>query len=122
MTKNAEQLKRYRILFKSKAGDQMVTLLARNRGEAEILAAAHQARRATRYDVTHQRLAAELERGDISKEKYAAELDRRARDFSRYDIVTQKEVAKDENGEPVYMDEVAAAEAPLSVAKIEEAK
>jgi hypothetical protein len=118
----ADALKRYRILFKSKAGDQVVTLLARNRGEAEILAAAHQSRRAHRYDITHQRLSEALESGAMSKEKYAAELERRARDFSRYDVVTQKEVAKDENGESVYMDEVAAADAPLSVEKIEEAK
>jgi hypothetical protein len=122
MANKSDQLKRYRILFKSKAGNQMVTLLARNRGEAEILAAAHQSRRAGRYDITQQRLDEALERGELSKEEYAAELERRARDFSRYDVVTQKEVAKDENGEPVYMDEVAAADAPLSVEKIEEVK
>ena len=117
-----ENLKRFRIHFKSKAGDQHVTLLARNKAEAEILAAAYQSRRAGRYDITMERLNASLERGDLTKEQHAAEVQKREVDFSRYDVVTKKEVAKDEQGNPVYADEVGAASAPLSVAKIEEAK
>jgi hypothetical protein len=119
----ADELKRFRILFKSKAGDQIVTLLARNRGEAEVLAAAHQSRRASRYDVTFQRLNASLEKGELTADQHAAQVERRDRDFTRYDIVTQVDTgAKDEQGNPVFVDEVGAAEAPLKLTKIEEAK
>jgi hypothetical protein len=118
----ADDLKRFRIHFKSKAGDQFVTLMARNKAEAEVLAAAYQSRRATRYPITQERLAAKFQRGEIDGVRYAAEKQMRERDFSRYDIVTQKEVGTDENGEPVLVDEVAAAEAPLKLDKISEVK
>lgn len=101
-------MKRWRIHFKSKAGDQQMTLLARNRGEAELLAMNAQNRRAARYDITQQRLSESLERGEMSKEQHAAELERRKKDFSRYDIVSG--------------DTVGAAEAPLKIASIEEVK
>jgi hypothetical protein len=103
-----ENLKRFRVRYSSKAGGQVVTLMARNRAEAEILAGAHQARRATRYDITHQRLSEALERGDLTKEQHAAELERRKKDFSRYDIVSG--------------DQVGSADAPLKLEKIEEVK
>jgi len=119
----AEQLKRFRIHLKSKAGDQVVTLLARNRGEAEMLATAEQQRRAGRYHITMERVEAGVDRyGAMSKEQRKAEIERRKRDFSRYDIVTPKEVGKDENGNPIHVDQIASAESPLTIEKIEEAK
>lgn len=104
----SEQLKRFRLVYKSKAGDQVVTLMARNKQEAELLGAAYQSRRAGRYDITQQRLNESLERGDLSKEQHKAELERREKDFSRYDIVSG--------------DQVGAAEAPLKLDGVEEKK
>jgi hypothetical protein len=101
-------MKRWRITWESKAGGQVMTLMARDRGEAELLAQAAQSRRSQRYDITHQRMSEALERGDLSKEQHAAELERRKVDFSRYDIVSG--------------DTVGAADAPLKLAKIEEVK
>jgi hypothetical protein len=116
-------VKRWRIHFKSKAGDQYVTLMARDRGEAELLAGAYQARRAGRYQVTMENLESGLGHfGGMDEKQSKAERERRERDFSRYDIVTQKEIAKDENGNPIYVDETGAAEAPFKIAKIEEVK
>lgn len=117
-----DSLKRFRLTYKSKAGFQYVTLLARNKGEAEVLGSTHQASRARRYDITHQRIAAALEAGDLTKEQHAAELERRKRDFARYDVVTQKQVAKDENGAPIMETVVGAASDPLKLVKIEEVK
>jgi hypothetical protein len=101
-------MKRWRITFSSKAGGQVMTLMARDRGEAELLAKAAQSRRAARYDITQQRISEQLERGELSKEQHAQELERRKLDFSRYDIVSG--------------DTVGAADAPLKLAKIEEEK
>lgn len=100
-------MKRYRIHYKSKAGDQYVTLLARNRQEAEVLANSYQQRRAGRYDVTMQNLEEGSGHfGGMSKDQLKAELERRKLDFSRYDIVSG--------------DSVGVADAPLKVESIKE--
>ncbi len=102
-----ENLKRFRIHYKSKVGDQYVSLLARNRAEAEVLAGVHQANRAQRHDVTFERLEAARARGELTKEQHAREIERRKKDFSRYNIVSG--------------DKVGVADAPLKLSKIEEA-
>lgn len=103
------ELKRYVVHFKSKAGDQRVALLARNQAEAEILAQNQQTRRAGRYRLTMENLQkGGMNFAQMSKEQRLKELDRRKRDFSRYDIVLG--------------DDVHAAEAPLKLNKIEERK
>jgi hypothetical protein len=101
-------MKRFRITYLSKAGGQVVTLMARNKAEAEVLANTYQTTRAARYDITHQRMYESLEAGTITKEQFANEAERRKVDFSRYDIVTGGEVG--------------AADAPLKLANIEEVK
>ncbi len=101
-----ENLKRFRIHYKSKVGDQYVTLLARNRAEAEVLAGVHQANRARRHDITFQRIGEAADRGELTSDQYVREVERRKKDFSRYDIVSG--------------DEVGCATAPLKLTKIEE--
>lgn len=129
----AEQLKRFRIHYKSKAGDQIVTLLARNRQEAEVLAGSYQQRRASRRGITFERIDRSLESGKadpmllgtskrmaaVAKDPkklaalLAAERERRLLDYSRYD-----HVYVDEDGQ----DRVETADAPLKISEIREAK
>lgn len=105
----ADSLKRFYAYYKSKAGDQRVALMARNRNEAEVLANSYQLTRASRYSITMQNLEAGAGHfGDMAPAQRKAELERRKRDFSRYDIVSG--------------DEVGAADAPLKLDRIEEAK
>jgi hypothetical protein len=77
-----ETQKRYRIHFRHKGGDQRMTLLARNRAEAEKLALAAQHRRESRFPLTFQRLE---ENESLTAEQKARELERRKRDQARYD-------------------------------------
>jgi hypothetical protein len=113
-------LRPFRVHLKSSAGDMYVTMLARDQSEAEMLVGAHQQRRARRFQLAFDRNDAALEAGAITKEQHAAEVVRRTNDMSRYDIVRQVEIGKDENGNPVMGDEVVRAEAPLKIAKITE--
>lgn len=102
-------MKRYRAHYRSKAGNQTVTLLARNQAEAELLFAAELARRAARHDLTWQR----INESDMTDEQRVREVERRKRDFSRYDVVTTR---------PDGTTEIGAAEAPLKLVKVEEVK
>ena len=122
----ADSLKRFRITYKSKAGGQRVTLMARNKQEAEVLANTYQTRRAGRRDITFERIDKSLKDGKLDpmlmgtskrlaavaedpkqlKALLAAETERRKLDFSRYDYVSG--------------DEVGIADAPLTIEKIEE--
>ena len=85
----AEQLKRYRVVFGPKGSIQHVSLYARNRPEAEMLAVAHQERRAARFPLTYAR----LEQGvdftrpgrKMSASDIKAETERRNRDQERYE-------------------------------------
>lgn len=99
----------YVVHYKSKAGDQYVRLQARDRNEAEVLAGLHQQRRAARYDLTMQNLESGAGNfANMTPKQRAAELERRKLDFSRYDVVSG--------------DEVGAADAPLKIESIKEAK
>lgn len=86
-------MRRWRIHFKSKEGDQVMTLLADTREKAEQEAIRAQARRHDRFPLTFARLEASLT-GDALK----TEMEKRRMDLARYD------------------------EARLKIAKIEEVK
>jgi hypothetical protein len=74
------ELKRYRIHFKSKRGDQYMKLMARNPEEAQKLAEQAQFRRQARFPLTFQRIEQSLS-GDALKK----ELERRKLDLARYE-------------------------------------
>jgi hypothetical protein len=74
------ELKRYRIHFKSKRGDQYMKLMARNPEEAQKLAEQAQFRRQARFPLTFQRIEQSLT-GDALKK----EMERRKRDLARYE-------------------------------------
>jgi hypothetical protein len=84
-------VKRYRIHFKSKGGDQYMKLLADNPQEARALALEAQARRHARFPLTFARMEENLTGEALKKE-----MERRKRDLARYDdddlkIVSVKE-------------------------------
>jgi hypothetical protein len=78
-------MKRWRIHFKSKDGDQVMTLLAETRQEAERAALAAQRQRHQRFPLTFARMEQNLT-GDALK----AEMEKRKRDLERYDADTLK--------------------------------
>ena len=73
-------MKRYRIHFKSKGGDQYMKLLADNPQEARALALEAQGRRHARFPLTFARMEENLSGADLKKE-----MERRKRDLARYD-------------------------------------
>jgi hypothetical protein len=84
-------LKRYRIHFKSKRGDQYMKLMARNPEEAKNLAVKAQYRRQERFPLTFQRIEQSLTGAALK-----TEMERRKRDLARYEeddlkIVSVKE-------------------------------
>jgi hypothetical protein len=86
-------MKRYRIHFKSKGGDQYMKLLARSPEEARKLAEEAQTRRHARFPLTFQRMEESL-----TGETLKRELERRKRDLARYDdadlkIASVKEIS-----------------------------
>jgi hypothetical protein len=86
-------VKRYRIHFKSKVGDQYMKLLARNPEEARKLAEEAQTRRHARFPLTFQRLEESLTGEALKKE-----IERRKKDLARYDdgdlkIASVKEIS-----------------------------
>jgi hypothetical protein len=79
-------VKKYRATFEAKDGSvQRVTLRAENRDAAEKAVLHHQYRREDRFDLTFDRMQQAHERGDLTKEQYAAEMERRKQDQARYD-------------------------------------
>jgi hypothetical protein len=85
----AEQLKRYRVVFGPKGAIQHVTLYARNKGEAEMLAVEHQQRRHARFPLTFARLEQGVDFTQPGKKLSAAEIksetERRNQDQDRYE-------------------------------------
>jgi hypothetical protein len=86
-------MKRYRIHFKSKGGDQYRKLLARSPEEAKQLAERAQFRRHERFPLTFQRLEESLTGEALKKE-----MERRKKDLARYDdgdlkIASVKEIS-----------------------------
>lgn len=78
-------MKRWRIHFKSKGGDQVMTLLAETKAKAEQEAKRAQYRRHERFPLTFDRIQQAHERGDLTSDQLKAELERRQRDQARYD-------------------------------------
>lgn len=76
---------RYLVHFKSKGGDQYMELMAADRDEAKQLAERAQFRRHERFPLTFSRIQQAHELGNLSKEQFKAELERRKRDVARYD-------------------------------------
>jgi hypothetical protein len=81
----AEALTNFRVVFKGKRSQQVMTLQARNKDEARQLAERAQFRRHERFPLTFDRLNASLESGDLSKEMHKAQVQLRKRDQGRYD-------------------------------------
>ena len=101
-------MKAWRGTFKSRAGNQYVTLLARNRAEAKILLEAYNQRRAGREAITLQRLNERLADGNITQAQYDHAVEKRKVDYSRYDTITP--------------DGVEPAKHPMKLESIEEVK
>lgn len=80
-------MKAWRGVFKSRAGNQYVTLLARDRAEAKILLEAYNQRRAGREAITYQRLDDRLAAGDITQAQHDHAIEKRKADYSRYDTI-----------------------------------
>lgn len=85
-------MKRYQIHFKSKRGDQKMTLLADNPQEARQLAEEAQARRQARFPLTFSRM-----QENLTGQALADEMERRKVDLARYEeddlkIASVKEV------------------------------
>jgi hypothetical protein len=79
-------VKKYRATFEGKDGSvQRVTLRAENKDAAEKAVLHHQFRREDRFDLTFDRMQQAHERGDLTKEQYAAEMERRQADQARYE-------------------------------------
>ena len=78
-------MKRWRIHFKSPGGDQVMTLLAETRQEAEREAKRAQYRRHERFPLTFARMEQTL-----TGKALEAEMERRKRDLARYDEDTLK--------------------------------
>jgi hypothetical protein len=73
-------MKRYRVHFKSKGGDQFMSLQADNPQMARELALEAQERRHARFPLTFERMEQSLTGADLKKE-----MERRKRDLARYD-------------------------------------
>ena len=73
-------MKRFRVIFEEKGGKgrQYMTLLARDKTEAELLALESQNRRAGRHDLTYARMEQNLKGKQLEQE-----IERRKRDFGR---------------------------------------
>jgi hypothetical protein len=79
-------MKKYRATFKAKDGSvQLMTLYAEDKASATRDAERAQFRREERFDLTFDRIQQAHERGELSKEQFAAEQERRKRDQARYD-------------------------------------
>jgi hypothetical protein len=73
-------MKRWRIHFKSPGGDQVMTLLAETKSEAEREAKRAQFRRHERFPLTFDRMQTNL-----AGKALEAEMERRKRDLDRYE-------------------------------------
>lgn len=79
-------MKKFRATFKAKDGSEIrMTVLADTKDEAQREVERAQFRREERFDLTFDRMQQAHERGDLSKEQYKAELERRQRDQARYE-------------------------------------
>jgi hypothetical protein len=78
-------VKKYRAIFKAKDGsEQRMILYAADKETATRDMERAQFRREERFNLTFDRLQQAHDRGDLSKEQYAAEMERRQRDQDRY--------------------------------------
>jgi hypothetical protein len=78
-------MKRWRIHFTSPGGDQMMTLLADTRQEAERAALESQRQRQGRFPLTFARIEE-----NMSGKALEAEMEKRKRDLERYEINSLK--------------------------------
>jgi hypothetical protein len=78
-------VKKYRAIFKAKDGsEQRMILYAADKETATRDMERAQFRREERFSLTFDRVQQAHDRGDLSKEQYAAEMERRQRDQDRY--------------------------------------
>jgi hypothetical protein len=78
-------MKRWRIHFKSKDGDQVMTLLAETKEKAEQEALRAQYRRQERFPLTFDRIQQAHDKGELTPDQFKAEIERRKKDAGRYD-------------------------------------
>jgi hypothetical protein len=79
-------MKRYRAIFKAKDGsEQRMTLYAADKETATKDAERAQFRREERFNLTFDRLQQAHNNGQLTKELFASEMDKRKRDQDRYD-------------------------------------
>lgn len=79
-------MKRFRGIFKAKDGSRIrMVVLADTREEAQRELERAQFRREERFNLTFDRLQQAHDRGDLSKDKFKVELERRQRDQARYE-------------------------------------
>lgn len=79
-------MKKFRATFKAKDGSEIrMTVLADTKEEAQREVERAQFRREERFSLTFDRVQQAHDRGELSKEQFKAELDRRERDRDRYD-------------------------------------
>jgi hypothetical protein len=86
-------MKRWRIHFKSKEGDQVMTLLAATKEKAEQEALRAQYRRHERFPLTFDRIQQAHDAGSLTPDQFKAEIKRRKLDQVRYDDDTLKIVS-----------------------------
>ncbi len=78
-------MKRYRITYKGKDGQQIMTLLAKDKDDAQRQAERAQYRRLDRFPLTFDRLEQAHAAGTLTPEQFKSEMERRKRDSARYD-------------------------------------
>ena len=79
-------MKKFRAIFKAKDGsEQRMVLYAADKESATRDAERAQFRREERFNLTFDRLQQAHDAGDLTKELFAAEMERRKRDQARYE-------------------------------------
>jgi hypothetical protein len=79
-------VKRFRGVFKAKDGSEIrMTVLADSKEEAQRELERAQFRREERFSLTFDRVQQAHDRGDLSKEQFKAEMEKRKADQARYD-------------------------------------
>lgn len=77
--------KKFRVTYKGKSGPVYVTLLATDKEDAERQAERAAVRRYDRFPLTFDRIQQAHERGELDKEQFKAEMEKRKADQARYD-------------------------------------